>query len=419
MIKQLNFIASLLIVSLPVLIATGPFLPDLSIVLIDIIFITTLIKEKNLKLLNNRYFKYLFILWLYFSLRSFFSDDILFSLKSSFFYIRFIILIYAITYFLKKDKKLISLFSKMFFLTILFICCDGLIQYLTGTNIFNYAQETPDKLNGVFKDEAVLGSYLVRLSPLFFGLLYSLNLNNKKKNLFTVSSIVLLSTLIFLSGSRSSFFLLIIFLLLLFMIDIQLRKPMFFSGVIIILLFLTLSHVNSKIYNTLYYSIQDPIRTMFNEELKSENLKDKKFIIFTKVYHTHYETAFNIYLDNKIFGVGTKRFRKVCDNPKYYINEFSCTTHPHNFYMQMLAENGLIGFFGLLIIFLKITYELFRKIILINFKPLEYKVESSIFILIGIFMNLWPIIPSGNFFNNWMSILIYMPIGFYLYFKEK
>jgi len=203
------------------------------------------------------------------------------------------------------------------------------------------------------------------------------------------------------------------------MIDIQLRKPMFFSGVIIILLFLTLSHVNSKIYNTIYYSIQDPIRTMFNEERKSENLKDKKFIIFTKVYHTHYETAFNIYLDNKIFGVGTKRFRKVCDNPKYYINEFSCTTHPHNFYMQMLAENGLIGFFGLLIIFLKITYELFRKIILINFKPLEYKVESSIFILIGIFMNLWPIIPSGNFFNNWMSILIYMPIGFYLYFKEK
>ena len=418
MIKRLNFIACLLIVSLPILIATGPFLSDLAVVLIDIIFLGILLKDKNSEPLNNKYFKYLLVLWLYCSIRSIFSDDLLFSLKSSFLYIRFIILIYAVSYFLKGNTKLIKLFSKIIILTILFICCDALIQYFTGTNLFNFTLEGTDKVNGVFNDEAVLGSYLVRLSPLFFALLY-FKRNKKNFHLFITLALILLGTAILLSGSRSSFFFFFFFILFLFAIDIALRKILLPSGIIIFLLFMAASQINTKIYYTFSYVLFDPIKTMFFEEKLTENLEEKKFIIFTQVYHTHYETAFNIFLDNKLFGVGTKMFRKVCDDPRYYVNHNSCTTHPHNFYMQMLAENGLIGFFGLLIIFLKIVYELFKKITLIYSKPLEYKVDSSLLILIGLFMNLWPIVPSGNLFNNWLSILIYLPIGFYSYFKER
>ena len=36
-----------------------------------------------------------------------------------------------------------------------------------------------------------------------------------------------------------------------------------------------------------------------------------------------------------------------------------------------------------------------------------------------ILINLWPIAPSGNFFNNWLSMLYFYPIGLYLYFKFK
>ena len=41
-------------------------------------------------------------------------------------------------------------------------------------------------------------------------------------------------------------------------------------------------------------------------------------------------------------------------------------------------------------------------------------------ILIGIIIvNLWPFVPSGNFYNNWLSLLYFYPVGFYLYFKNK
>ena len=29
------------------------------------------------------------------------------------------------------------------------------------------------------------------------------------------------------------------------------------------------------------------------------------------------------------------------------------------------------------------------------------------------------IVPSGNFFNNWLSIIYYLPVGFILYFYNK
>ena len=42
-----------------------------------------------------------------------------------------------------------------------------------------------------------------------------------------------------------------------------------------------------------------------------------------------------------------------------------------------------------------------------------------IFINLNIIINILPFIPSGSFFNNWMSLIIFFPLGFWLYIKEK
>ena len=38
--------------------------------------------------------------------------------------------------------------------------------------------------------------------------------------------------------------------------------------------------------------------------------------------------------------------------------------------------------------------------------------------LSAIFINIWPLAPTGNFFNNWLSIFYFYPIGFYLFFNS-
>ena len=39
--------------------------------------------------------------------------------------------------------------------------------------------------------------------------------------------------------------------------------------------------------------------------------------------------------------------------------------------------------------------------------------------LICIFISLWPIIPTGNFFGNWMNGIFYFPLGFLMYEHYK
>ena len=47
-------------------------------------------------------------------------------------------------------------------------------------------------------------------------------------------------------------------------------------------------------------------------------------------------------------------------------------------------------------------------------------IYKSFYLLnLGIIMNLMPFIPSGSFFNNWINLIIYFPIGFWFYLFLK
>ena len=73
--------------------------------------------------------------------------------------------------------------------------------------------------------------------------------------------------------------------------------------------------------------------------------------------HTNYIfTSINIFKDNIFFGKGPKTYRYYCNDERFKINRFSCSTHPHNYYVQILAELGLFGFAFLLFALLFILF---------------------------------------------------------------
>ena len=93
-----------------------------------------------------------------------------------------------------------------------------------------------------------------------------------------------------------------------------------------------------------------------------------------------------------------------------------CSTHPHNTYVQILSE---VGIFGFLIVFF-----VFIKVLLANLKIILNKnkndtIKSYYFINLSIIINIMPLIPSGSFFNNWISLMIFFSIGFWLYLRDK
>ena len=81
---------------------------------------------------------------------------------------------------------------------------------------------------------------------------------------------------------------------------------------------------------------------------------DEKLNVFSKPHNDMYITAYRIFLDNKLLGVGPRQYRNTCQD--YKVSEYSCETHPHNTYLELLSESGIFGFLTVFILFILICY---------------------------------------------------------------
>ena len=263
-----------------------------------------------------------------------------------------------------------------------------------------------------------MGSYLSRFFPLVIGLYAFLLLKSKKHFLhyFLFLNFVLFTMiLVLMSGERTAFFFIVLgcILIVIFFNNFKVEKVILILAKVFILIILFFNTgLNDRIINL---TLED---TNLNE-LNVENLKKGKIVLFNKQYQEHYKSGLYIFIDNPIIGVGPKNFRKVCSEKQYNFSEDTCSTHPHNTYIQLLSETGLIGF---LIIFATLIFIIF--LILKNqYKKLRYKKpylnNLQISILISLTISLFPFSPSGNFFNNWVSCVYYLPIAILIWSLKK
>jgi len=104
--KNLNYdlIQLYLICLIPFGLVFGRFFADFFLVIVCLIFIIKELKKNISLYLSDQFLKFLIVFWIIISLRSLFSEDILFSLKSSFFYIRFLIFALAVKVLFNKDN---------------------------------------------------------------------------------------------------------------------------------------------------------------------------------------------------------------------------------------------------------------------------------------------------------------------------
>ena len=100
---------------------------------------------------------------------------------------------------------------------------------------------------------------------------------------------------------------------------------------------------------------------------------------------------------------------------KFVVSSESCSTHPHNTYVQLLAETGIIGFIEFLIFFIIFIYFSIKHFLLKFFKKKYLMTDFQIIILSAILLTLWPFVPTGSFFNNWLNVIYYLPLGILLW----
>ena len=418
--KQLfffNTLPSWIIILMPVLLISGPFLSDLGISLVAVSFLINSKKNKLIKYYNNYYFKFFFVFCVILIISSLLSNNILISLKNSLFYFRFGIFTLCFWYLLDNNDKLI----KYLFISIL-VCfstliIDGYIQYIFGKNLFGYELYNRYRVSSFFGSELILGSYIARFFPILFGLFVFLDQPKKNKLLlFLITIIFILSEgLIFLSGERLALFFMNLSAIYIILMLTEYKVYRFWTYLVSLGLIIVMLNIfpNSK-----ERLIDQTIKDITRDTFINKDTTDDKIYIFSKPHNDMYISAYRIFLDNKFLGVGPRQFRNRCD--EYKVSIYSCDTHPHNTYLELLSEAGIFSFLIVSGLFILISYFSIKHFI---FKFIRDKNgiinDFEVCLLSAIIISLWPFSPSGSFFNNWMSIIYYFPIAMLLWQRSK
>jgi len=398
-------IFSYFLILLPIFLITGPFLSDLAVSTLAILSLFIL---RDKKFFNNYFFIIFMIFWALILLSSLFSEDKALSFKNSIFYFRFCLFSLFVWWILENNKKIL----KRIYFTLLFcfsaLILDSFFQYLNGVNFFNMKVVVQDRISSFFGDELKMGGFLMRFFPFLIALFFFFYKKKKHEKFIlpAIIFIILIQFTIFLSGERAGFILFnfTIILFLLFLNDFKIvRILLFFVYSISILLFITIDTPFKK-------RIVD--RTL--EQIQISKPEKKKYI-FSKQYHEHYLSSWKIFKDNPLIGIGPKNFRVKCKEENYNFSNLTCSTHPHNIPLQLLAETGIFTFIIYLIVNIVIWYNLFKSLFSKIVKKKIYLNNFQISLLINIVILIWPLSPNGNFFNNWLSIIIYFPVGFLLW----
>ena len=152
---------------------------------------------------------------------------------------------------------------------------------------------------------------------------------------------------------------------------------------------------------------------------KSEEPSTKlKFI--PRDYYGHYLVVKEMLKDNLFFGKGIRSFRVLCRGNLgnlYPVENGVCSTHPHNYFLQSLSAGGLIAFGFLSFVFLIFAFKMLKLFLSL----FDNKKNNNILKLatITVFVFFWPIIPTGNFFSNWVAGFNCFAIGLFLFINSR
>jgi len=385
-----------LIILLPISLFIGSSINNLFILIIIFTYLFQLQKKKKFEF--NLLFNLIIILYLYLILNSIFLTQTNEGIIRAIGFIRFPLLAFAIAYYLRvEDESYLKPVLKTWFIIFIIVSIDIIFEFFFGFNSIGNVSNYAGRLASFSGDELKIGGY-------YFGfVLLALWIVNKDyKNYFYLYLIFFLICSL-LIGEKANFlkslFITSIFLIIIY--NQSIIKKLSFLTLFLVLAFIFIKSTPS--FNSRF------IAHTFN----NISTLDYENIVKSNEHFSHYHTAYEIFRENKLFGIGIKNFRNLSYDDKFnpFENINGGSTHPHQIHFEFLSELGLIGYillFGILIIFISrgIKQYLYNNDIL--------SLVGSIFIIATIL----PIIPSGSFFTTYTATIFWINVSLILRYKK-
>ncbi len=394
-----SFLA-LLLLTLPISFFVGSLFVNIYLFLILLSYI---ILKKNTFFclgINKNNFPLFFFFCLISIVTAINNENNVLNIIKSIFLFKFFYLFLALEHFilsgnLRKYNKINYFVVLIYFLFFL----DLLYQIYFKKNFFGYKPSmcldmdninSCQRFSGIFGNELIAGAFI---STIIFGnFLLIKNIYNFK----LIKLIPLILTIFTIStGERSAsliifLFSLIFYFFLLSQYSFKKRIILFFLFFLSIVLFYNFV-LNKSVKNRYYTEIIEYIvKKKHNTNLKNNFFTDSFENILHSPWGRHYYVSYFIFLDKPLFGHGLKSFREECKKYQQIVDK-SCTTHPHNFHLEILNDGGII----LYIIFIIAIINYIRvknKLKKLNNEYLMYALMLVIFIFLPR--------PTGSLFST-------------------
>jgi hypothetical protein len=342
----------------------------------------------------------------------------------SFMFLRFLILFLVINKLFEKNNFNLKFFYISCSFFVFLISLDIIIQSVFGKNLLGnpivYNRPT-----SFFGNEYIAGGYIQKFS-LFFMFLFVSYVNENKKNFyFFILSISFLIPII-LTVNRMPMLMYISSIFLIFFLRKQFKSILIFLLIVLLVFFSILKFypktrmgMNLKKFHESSFQILNTVIDFSTKEPKKDVLLDDDVYgpslpkLFTdKVvynldregYILHFNSALQIWQTNKIFGFGIKSFRFNCT---YGVGQ-TCATHPHNYYLEILLDTGVVG---LTLILLILVYSIFNFFNFYRYSSSANLKFFSIPFFIVFILEFLPLRSSGSFFTTNNAAIIFLMLA--------
>ena len=419
-----NNFFNILLGLVPISFISGNMLININIILIilsSLIFFGRDLFRINYFFLDKLLFLFFFLTLLTGTINDFYFYSIKLAWKGYFattlkslFFLKYVLLYIVLRYLIEKNILNLKYFFIASFFGTLFVSFDIIYQFVNGVDIFGY-KGIKNNLAGPFGDELIAGGYIQRFSIFSFFLIplfYRQNFMRYLNYLIPILFIIFFITII-LSGNRMPLLLFLFSTYLIIIFNKQTRKfflPALLVATVIFYLFINLNSKVNENFRAFYDQISKMTVIVIEKDLKNN---------YVPPYLREFLTFYDTWLMHKYIGGGIKNFRYYCHKrPNIDKNSKSiCNMHPHNYYLEILTETGIVGFSLITLAFLTIIHlTLIKKYLLTSALNKNKIIVPFIFLFLA---EIFPIKSTGSFFTTGNATYLFIIIGILIGLMRK
>lgn len=409
---KIDIFISYLIFLFPIFMILGPLMINLFSIIMCLYVLLYLKDLKEIIFSNEKFFFLIISFFLFIFPYDSTNFEQSFIKYISFF--RYILMFFGIIIFFHNinNEKLLNKIKKFYFILLIIISLDVLKEYFTGSNLFGFNTNYTGRIASFTNDELIIGyifSFLVLFS---FGIL-----NFKTKKIYLLLIFYIIFIISFLIGERSNFLKLLSIIIIFSSFHYLIKNKFTIVKLINILLVIILLSISFLIItkNT------TQAKKLFNLSADKINIFSGDVSIKNKFYKSkhspHYLTAIKIFLEYPIFGIGINNFIEESKKQKYEdsrlrFSKDRSSTHPHQIYLEILAEVGIVGFFYFILIFL------WSFIIGVKSYCQKNDIKLLGHLMLHIFF-IFPILPTGSIFGTIYGVPFWFNLSILIYLSKK